>query len=220
MILAILQARMSSTRLPGKVLKPALGKPILLFQIDRVRLSRRIDRLVLATSVNADDDPLEELAEQAGIGCFRGSLDHVLERFVTCARSYAPDHVVRLTGDCPVIDATVIDAVIDQHLRVGADYTSNFLRRTFPDGLDTEVMKMSALETAYREATTRYEIEHVTPFLYQHPERFSLSSHEHPQDHSKVRWTLDTEADYGVLKALIERMGTPHFDWMDLLNHP
>lgn len=218
MILAILQARMSSTRLPGKVLKPVLGEPILKFQIRRIKLAKRIDRIVLATSVNLDDAPLEGLAADCGIDCYRGSLDHVLERFVQCARKYQPSHVVRLTGDCPVIDPGVIDEVIGLHLASCADFTANTLRRTFPDGLDTEIMRAETLEEVFRKAKTQPEIEHVTRYIYDHRDEFKLASHEYHQDHSRLRWTLDTPADFELLKGFIEcRKGDPRFSWTELL---
>ena len=155
MILAILQARMSSSRLPGKVLAPILGEPMIARQIERLRRAERIDRLVIATSDQPDDD---ELAAEAGrIGCdvFRGALDDVLERYYRCATAQAPlpDHVVRLTGDCPLADPGLIDRLIAFHLEGGFDYASTALEPTWPDGLDAEIMTMAALEAAWREAT-------------------------------------------------------------------
>src|SRR5215831_8692767 len=173
MILGILQARASSRRLPGKVLKPILGRPMLERQIERVRRSRRMDRLTVATSTDASDDAIAALCQALTVDCFRGSLEDVLDRFYQAARQYAPRAVVRLTGDCPLTDPRVIDELIETHCREGYDYTANVLPpRQIPDGLDVEVIAMSCLETTWREAKLPSEREHVTPFIYNHRERF------------------------------------------------
>src|SRR5450759_1196124 len=141
MILGVVQARVSYTRLPGKVLQPILGEPMLARQLERVRRAQRLDAVVVATSADASDDPLEELCAATGVDCFRGSLDDVLDRFHAVAESYRAEHVVRLTGDCPLMDAAVIDAVVELHLSGRYDYSSNVLPPTFPDGLDVEVVR-------------------------------------------------------------------------------
>jgi len=148
MILAILQARTSSSRLPGKVLKPILGKPMLLLQIERVRRARKIDKLVVATSNDPSDDGIEALCKQHGIDCFRGSLNDVLDRFYRAALTYNPEHIVRLTGDCPLIDPELVDSIIDMHLEGNYDYTSNAIQMTFPDGLDVEILTIKVLKEA------------------------------------------------------------------------
>lgn len=153
MILGILQARTSSRRLPGKVLKPILGRPMLERQIERLRRAQRMDKLVIATSTDASDDPIAALCQSLSVDCFRGPLDDVLDRFYQAARRYAPRAVVRLTGDCPLADPQVIDELIETHSRESYDYTANILPpRQIPDGLDVEVIAMSCLETAWREA--------------------------------------------------------------------
>lgn len=206
MILAVLQARVTSSRLPGKVLKPVLGKPMLLRQIERVQRAGNITKLVVATSCDGTDDSIEALCLEGGIDCFRGSLEDVLGRFYEAAKSHSPDHVVRLTGDCPLADPQVIDHVIDRHLEGGFDYTSNTIDRTYPDGLDVEVMQFSVLEEVFREASLPSEREHVTPFIYKHPERFRIGQATQGQDHSALRWTVDEPEDLVLIERIYEAL--------------
>ena len=211
-ILAIVQARMSSNRLPGKVLAPVLGRPMLALQLERAARAR-IERLLVATSEEADDDAVATLAEREGYGCFRGSLTDVLDRFYRAAEAARPDHVLRLTADCPLIDPRVIDRVIVEHLSGGYDYTSNTLRRTFPHGEDVEIMRFAALERAWREAASAYEREHVTPYLYGHPELFRLGSVEADEDRSHLRLTVDYPEDLELVRAVFAALypGDPDF---------
>lgn len=220
MIVAVLQARASSRRLPGKVLKPILGKPMLQHQIERVLRARLPQRLVLATSVNADDDPIAELGAACGIAVYRGSLDDVLDRFYRAAKPYAPSHVVRLTGDCPLADPTVIDAVIRFAVDGKYDYASNTIRPTFPDGLDVEVATFAALRTAWQEATSKLDREHVMPFLHRQPERFRLGNYENDSDLSAMRWTVDEPADFEMVRAVYEALypHNPEFRFQDIIN--
>jgi spore coat polysaccharide biosynthesis protein SpsF len=199
---------MSSTRLPGKVLRPLAGAPMIVRQIERIARCRRIDRLVVATSVEAGDDPLARAAMDAGIGCFRGSLDDVLARFTGALDAFGPaGHVVRLTGDCPLADPEVIDAVIARQLEVGADYASNTLeRRSFPKGLDAEVVRAEVLREAAAEAVDPYEREHVTPFVYRRPERYRLAGVSQQADEGEVRWTVDFPHDYDFAAAVYEAL--------------
>lgn len=217
--LAILQARVSSTRLPGKVLKPILGEPMLLRQIERLRRCRGFDRLVVATSTDASDDPLAAACEGWDVACHRGSLDDVLDRFVAAARAYQPDIVVRLTGDCPLADPEVIDAVIRYFRQGDYDYASNVDPPTFPDGLDVEVMRYSCLVQAHREATLPSQREHVTPFIRAHAERFRLGCHTAATDLSHLRWSVDEPDDFAFVKAVYEALypGKPDFTTADVL---
>ena len=201
-VLAVLQARVSSTRLPGKVLKPLLGEPMLMRQIERVQRSRLIEKLVVATSVDSSDDALVDVLSQAGVAHFRGSLDNVLERFCQAAKPYQPEHVVRLTGDCPLADPMLIDAAINAHLSDGADYTSTALNPTYPDGLDVEVINFGALARAWREAALPSEREHVTSYIYSHPELFRLKSVEQTENMSTMRWTVDESADFNFVECV------------------
>lgn len=218
-VLGVLQARVSSTRLPGKVLRPLLGRPMIARQIERLHRARTLDALVLATSTDPSDDALARWAEDAGVPVHRGSLDDVLDRFVSAARPYAPQHVARLTGDCPLADPAVIDAVVARHLRCGADYTSNTIEPTWPDGLDVEVMTMAALEIAAREATAPYQREHVTQFIVRQPGRFRLESVRADTDLSGLRWTVDEPADFELVEAIYAALypANPAFGTADIL---
>lgn len=203
MILAILQARMSSSRLPGKVLKALAGAPMILRQIERVRRARRIDALLVATSGEASDDPLAKALEGAGIAVFRGPLDDVLARFALALDAHPADHVVRLTGDCPLADPQVIDATIALHLESGADYTQNRLReKGYPKGLDVEVVTASALRQVAAEATAPEAREHVTWDLWNHPQRWRIARLEPPAEEGDVRWTVDRPDDYEFVAAV------------------
>jgi spore coat polysaccharide biosynthesis protein SpsF len=203
MILAVLQARMSSTRLPGKVLRPILGRPMMGRQIDRVLRSRRIDRLVVATSQQAEDDAIAEFGAAEGIPVHRGPLDDVLARVQGAAERFGPaNHVVRLTADCPLSDWTVIDGAVDLHLRERADVSGNGLKRSYPDGLDVEVMTGAALQRAALEAKEPYEREHVTPYFYRHPELFRLAHLVQGDDLACLRWTVDTADDFQMVQAV------------------
>jgi spore coat polysaccharide biosynthesis protein SpsF len=208
MILAILQARMSSTRLPGKVLRPLSGSPMVLRQIERVRRSARIDRLVAAISDERTDDVLADVLEGAGVEVFRGPLDDVLGRYIGALQAKGPaEHVVRLTGDCPLADWRVIDAVIDSHLEAGADYTANtWGRRTFPKGLDVDIVKSQVLADAGRRASDPYEREHVLPYIYRHPERYSLQGYEQAADEGELRWTVDLPEDLEFMAAVYDAL--------------
>ena len=174
MIIVVLQARASSSRLPGKVLKPILGKPMLLHQIERIQRAKVPARVVLATSRNPEDDAVAHIGQNAGIVVYRGDLDDVLDRFYRASEPFAPSHVVRLTGDCPLTDPGIIDAVTRFAVDGNYDYASNSIRPTFPDGLDVEVATFEALQIAWREATTRSDREHVMPFLHRQSDRFTF----------------------------------------------
>ncbi|MBN9088902.1 MAG: aldo/keto reductase [Reyranella sp.] len=206
-VLAVLQARMSSTRLPGKVLKPILGRPMLGRHIDRLKRSRMIDRLVVATSVDPSDDPIAAFCAAEGIGCHRGSLHDVLARYEGAARDNDPvDHIVRLTGDCPLADPEVIDRTIEMHVAGQYDYSSNTNPPTYPDGLDTEVMTREALRLMAVEAATAHQREHVTSFLYTQPERFRLGKLHNDTDQSLMRWTVDTPDDFHMVDAVYREL--------------
>lgn len=218
-VAAVLQARTSSSRLPGKVLHDLVGAPMLLRQIERIRRARLVDALVVATSSDASDDELAHLLARAGVAIYRGSLDDVLGRFAGAIESLAPEHVVRLTGDCPLTDPTVIDAVIAHHLVVGADITSNTVAPTFPDGLDVEVVRTPALMASAAEAALVYEREHVTQFLYRRPGRFGIVNYALNEDLSHLRWTVDEPEDLAFVRAVYGELlpSNPQFGFRDVL---
>lgn len=217
--LAILQARVSSSRLPRKVLLPILGKAMLLRQIERINRSREIDRLVVATSTDSSDSEIASLCEEAGVTCFRGNLTDVLDRFVNAARPHQPETVVRLTGDCPLIDPEVIDEVISFFREGGYAYASNIKPPTFPDGLDVEVIRFAGLEEAGREAVLPSEREHVTPFLRFRPERYKVGNVTRPVDLSHLRWTVDEPQDLEFVRKVYERLypAKPDFTMHDIM---
>ncbi len=219
MILAVLQARSSSSRLPGKVLKPILGKPMLERQIERILRASKIDKLVVATSDDSGDDVIAQMCQKIGVDCFRGSLDDVLDRFFQAARPHRPDHVVRLTGDCPLADPSVIDAAIQFAIEGKYDYASNTLQPTYPDGLDVEVCRFDKLEQVWRSATMKSQREHVTPYFYQNPHLFKLGSLTRQPDLSALRWTVDNADDFALITSVFESLypGNPAFGTNEVL---
>lgn len=204
MNLAILQARMTSSRLPGKVMAPVLGEPMIGRQIERLRRSVQIDRLIVATSAEPSDDALAAYCLSLGLGVVRGALDDVLGRFATALADHPDaDVVVRLTADCPLADPVVIDAVIARHHAAGADYTSNTLgTRTYPHGLDAEVVRAEVLLQAARLADDPYEREHVTPYIYRRPEVFRLAGVRRRRSLARLRWTVDVAADLAFVRGV------------------
>lgn len=218
MIVAIIQARMSSRRLPGKVLAPLVGRPMLALQLERVARSR-VDGIVVATSERAEDDAVAALAAKEGFRCHRGDLDDVLDRFYQAAFACAAEHVVRLTADCPLADHRLIDAVLELHLREANDYTSNTRKRFFPHGADVEVVRFGALRTAWREASAPHEREHVTPYIYERPASFRLGSLDSNEDNSCYRLTVDYAEDLRLIEAVFAELyaRNPDFSIRDVV---
>jgi spore coat polysaccharide biosynthesis protein SpsF len=210
---------MTSTRLPGKVLKPILGRPMLCRQLERVLLVPNIDKLVVATSDRPEDRVVGALCEAFDVDCFFGSLEDVLDRFYQAALRHQPAHVVRLTGDCPLSDPELIEQVIRFHVNGQYDYTSNTIEPTYPDGLCAEVMRYSCLEEAWREAKLPSEREHVTPFIIKRPERFKLGSVKGQEDLSALRWTVDEPEDFELVTRIYEALypQNPYFTTRDIL---
>jgi spore coat polysaccharide biosynthesis protein SpsF len=220
MILAILQARTSSTRLPGKVLKPILGHPMLSLQIERIQRSKKIDKLIVATSNDRSDSDIEDLCINIQISCFRGSLHDVLDRFYQTAIQYKPEHVVRLTGDCPLIDPEIIDKVINFYFEGDFDYATNSMApHTFPDGLDVEVFSFTALKKAWHETLLPSHREHVTPFILQHPEMFRIGHYKNKLNLSHLRWTVDEPEDFELVSQIYNELypKNPTFITEDIL---
>ncbi|HYG87180.1 MAG TPA: glycosyltransferase family protein [Azospirillum sp.] len=219
--IAVIQARMTSTRLPGKVLMIAAGRPMLAHQVERVRRSTELDGIVIATTTNATDDPVAEFARSAGVGVFRGSEEDVLGRVHGAAAGEGAELVVRLTGDCPLIDPEIIDRVVDR-LRADPpiDYATSGMPRTWPLGLDAEAMTFTALSAAQREAVDPYDREHVTPFIYRQPERFRLASVRSMEDLGRHRWTLDEPADLDLIRRILDALYSrkPAFGYRDVLD--
>lgn len=204
-VVAIIQARMGSTRLPGKILMNVLDKPLLEYQIERVKRAKFIDQIVIATTINETELPIIDLCERLGISYYRGSEEDVLSRYYESATQYNADIVVRLTSDCPIIDPVIIDKVISAYLTEKdiVDYASNTLKRTYPRGMDIEVFSFEALERAYLNAESKSEKEHVTPYIYQNPNDFNLFSVVNESDESRHRWTVDTIEDFMLIEKII-----------------
>jgi spore coat polysaccharide biosynthesis protein SpsF len=206
-IVAIIQARMGSTRLPGKVMKRLCDKTILAHVISRVQACLLVDQVVVATTTSIADDVIVTEAEKCGAKWFRGSEEDVLERYYLAAKQYKADVVVRVTSDCPLFDPDILSQMLEyfknetiQGLQI--DYLSNCLHRSYPRGLDAEVFTFEVLEKAFKEAEKPYEREHVTPYIYQHPEIFALHNQTNDHDISHYRWTLDTEDDWKLIEAV------------------
>jgi spore coat polysaccharide biosynthesis protein SpsF len=219
MNIAILQARMSSNRLPGKVLKPILGQPMLQRQLTRIKQANGIDKIVVATSTEASDDAIAQFCWQQQQPCFRGELANVLARFYQCSQLYPAQHYIRLTGDCPLLDATVIDNVIAHHLAHDFDYTTNAYPVSFPDGLDVEIVKAEVLANVYQHATEPDELEHVTSYIRKHSNQFKLGQVSAQQDYSKQRWTVDYPEDFQLAQRIFELLlpSKPNFNFQDVL---
>lgn len=219
MIVGVLQARMSSTRLPGKVLAPLAGEPMILRIVERIRRSRELDQLIVVTSVDPSDDPLVRVLDDAEVEVRRGSLTDVFSRFLAVADEFDPDVVVRLTGDNPLVDPGVIDRVVSEHRASGADYTSNSLTRTFPRGLDVEAVNPAALRSLAERDLQPDEREHVTIGVYRRPEEFRLHQVTQQPDHSELRWTVDYPEDFAFAEAVYDRLysTTPAFGQADVL---
>lgn len=219
-VIAIVQARMGSTRLPGKHLKEVLGRPLLSFLIERLKRANSLQAIVLATTIRVCDDELAALCEKEHILCFRGSEEDVLGRFALAADIFQADVVVRICADCPLMDPAVVDEVVRAYLEAeDCDIASNVVERTYPRGMDVEVFSASALKIAAHEASHPEEREHVTPFFYRHPQRFHLKSVAYHTNQSQYRWTVDTEEDFRLVSYLIQDLYPlrPEFTLEDLL---
>jgi spore coat polysaccharide biosynthesis protein SpsF len=202
----ILQARTSSTRLPNKVLKQILDKPMLEHQLLRLIQLKRVDNLIVATSDDKSDDAIAVLCDALNINCFRGNLNNVLDRYYQAHQRYPSQHIIRITGDCPVIDIDIINRVIDLHLRTGADYSSNCAPSTLPDGLDVEIFTADALLKTWQQAKKLSELEHVTLFMRSHPTLFNCQNYLHPVDYSHLRWTVDEPEDFQLITEIFNNL--------------
>jgi spore coat polysaccharide biosynthesis protein SpsF len=214
---AIIQARVGSRRLPGKVLAPIGGRSMLERVVERVLATSRVERTVVATSDDVRDDAIEAICRRRGFACFRGSETDVLSRYVGAAALHDADPIVRITADCPLLDPAVIDRVVDAFAGNGLDYASNINPPTFPHGLDTEILSAEALRRADREARWRSEREHVTLYVRNHPELFRSFNVTHTPDLSGRRWVVDEATDLQFVRAVYERMGERPFGMADVL---
>jgi spore coat polysaccharide biosynthesis protein SpsF len=220
---AIIQARMGSTRLPGKVLADIGGRPILARMLDRLTRAQRLDDVAVATTVLPEDDAVADLCRERRTRCVRGDPIDVLDRFHQAAAELEADVIVRLTGDCPLIDPALVELCVRTYLEAEppVDLVVNRLpwERSYPIGLDTEVLGREVLEIAWREAVAPHQREHVVPFLYENPGRFSLILLEADGDYGKYRWTVDEPADLDVVRHIFDAFpGRDDFGWRDVLD--
>ena len=234
--IAIIQARMSSTRLPGKVLLDINGEPMLVRVIERAKRAKLVDEVVLATTTDPSDDPIAEFCAERGYNFTRGSLHDVLDRYYQAAKEYDADVIVRLTADCPVLDPNIVDETIRVQREGKFNFVANRLPppmgRTFPIGLDTEVCTFAALENACQNATEKHQREHVMPYLYEgtklntenrllhtgtSPRGFKIALLNHLSDYGNLRWTVDTPEDLEFIRQISARFDNDNFGWYDIL---
>jgi spore coat polysaccharide biosynthesis protein SpsF len=227
LVVGIIQARTGSTRLPGKVLMDVLGKPMLSRVIERAKRTKLIKELIVATTVKPSDDPVVRLCEVNGWTYYRGAEDDVLDRYFRAAQVHLADVVVRITSDCPLVDPGIMDTVVQVFLddQQNVDYVANNLQPvSFPRGLDVEVISFSALKKAWEQDGNLIWREHVTPYIYRHPELFRLRGVTNDQDYSAMRWTVDTLEDLEFVRRIYSHFGNDLFSWRDVLlaleNHP
>lgn len=225
----IVQARMASTRLPGKIMKEVLGKTLLEYQLERLLRVKQADQVIVATTDHGEEQPIVDLCQRLGVPSFRGSEQDVLARYYGAATKYGADVVVRISSDCPLIDPAVVDKVISFYLahKEDYDYVSNtFPELTYPRGMDTEVMSYEALKEAYEQATDQAEREHVTIFIKRRPERYRIKNLPYDKDYSHYRWTVDTPEDFALIEKMITALYpvNPHFTLEECLtliaDHP
>jgi len=205
-ILGIIQARTSSTRLPRKVLLDLEGRTVLEHVISRVKSANLISQVIIATTIKKEDLKIVKICADVGVEVYRGSDQDVLDRYYQAARLLNPEHVVRITADCPLIDPKVIDKVIKLHLKEKADYASNTIKETFPDGEDVEIFRFETLKKSWENAKLLSEREHVTAYIKKNPELFNMSNLEYCKDLSNKRWTLDNPEDYEFMKIIYKNL--------------
>jgi spore coat polysaccharide biosynthesis protein SpsF len=223
-VVAIIQARMSSSRLPGKVLADLGHQPVLAWMVHRTRRANLIDRVVVATTTDPSDDPVAKFCLANEIALTRGSMNDVLDRYYQSAKHFKADVVVRLTGDCPLIDPEMLDENLEVFLEADPplDFAANRLpppyKRTIPIGLDAEYCTFKALEYAWRVAGEKHQREHVMPYFYEHPEKFTILHITHEPDYGQYRWTVDTPEDLDLLRKIADFFpGRDDFSWLEVL---
>ena len=199
---AIIQARCGSTRFPAKVFADIDGNPLIWHVVDRLRHAKRIDKIIIATTVSSIDDRIEEWCKENNVDCFRGSEENVLNRYYSASEAFPSDYIVRITADDPFKEPAVIDAVITKLIEEDYDHVTNNLPPSFPEGLDCEAFKKEALNYSEKSAETDFEREHVTQYIYHHPEKFRIGNVACDRQLSNLRWTIDKEADLEMVRAV------------------
>ena len=203
---AIIQVRMGSTRLPGKVLKKLNGISVLECLCDQLNYSRLLNDKIIAMTSNSEDDVIVNFCESKGIKCFRGSVNDVLDRYHKCAKKFSINTIIRITSDCPLMDPQVVDDVIDFYLKNSYDYVNNFYKRTYPYGNDVEIFSLKVLEKVWEKATKPSEREHVTPYIYNNPDEFSLGWIENKENLSEFHWTVDRKEDLIFVQKIFKKI--------------
>lgn len=199
---AIIQARCGSTRFPNKVFAIIDGKPLIWHVVNRLKYATKVDDIIVATTVSQKDDKIEKWCKENNVHCYRGSEDNVLNRYYSASEAFPSDYVVRITADDPFKEPKVIDAVITKLIEEGYDHVTNNLPPSFPEGLDCEAFKKSALELSEKKAETAFEREHVTQYIYHHPEIFRIGNVSNDENLSYLRWTVDKDVDFEMVKAV------------------
>ncbi|HEY9002090.1 MAG TPA: glycosyltransferase family protein [Mucilaginibacter sp.] len=224
-IVIVVQARMSSNRLPGKVMLPILGESLLYRMIERLKMIRHQAQIVIAIPEEAGDDIIEKEATKIGVPCFRGSLNNLLDRHYQVAKQYNADIILKIPSDCPLIDPRIIDQVLDFYFDHHGqyDFVSNLHPASFPDGNDVEIMTMACIEKTWKEATRQLELEHTTPYIWENPEKFRIGNvlYNTGKDYSMShRFTIDYQADYDFIEAVFEELYPikPDFSCEDILD--
>ncbi|MBS0634960.1 MAG: glycosyltransferase family protein [Verrucomicrobia bacterium] len=217
----VVQARLGSTRLPGKIFKRVLDKTLLAYQLERLRMVQNVAGIVVATTINPNDQPIVDWCNQEGYHCIRGSEDDVLSRYMAAIDAFGLDAVVRVTSDCPLIDPDLLErglGLFYSHYN-DLDYLSICHERSYPLGMDFEIVRTQALEKAYFEAKSSPEKEHVTPYIWQHPEWFRLANLQQKENQSAYRLTVDTEEDFALIRHIIEALypKNPEFRLADIM---
>jgi len=222
-VAAIIQARMASSRLPGKVLTMLGHQPALEWMINRVKRAKMIDQVIVATTTDPGDDAVEAFCAEKDVTCVRGDMFDVLDRIYQAAKKNDVDVIVRLTGDCPFIDPDMLDDLVGVFFDVepALDFAANRLPmdRTVPIGLDAEICSIEALEKAWQETTEKHHREHVMPYFYENPDKFNILHLKHDPEHGNLRWTLDTPEDLKMLQKVVDHFaGKDDFSWLEVLD--
>lgn len=206
MITAIIQIRLNSSRLKRKALLKIQNLTLIEHLFSQLSYSTQIDKKIIATTTELIDNDIEKLANNIGIQCFRGNSLNVLDRYYNCAKSFDIDTIVRISGDAPLIDPIIVDKTIEYYKKNNFDYVSNFFRRTFPIGTEIEIFSFKTLEKCWKTAQQSYEKEHVTPFIYEHPELFNIGFIEHSENLSNLHWTVDRIEDFNFVEIILQKI--------------
>jgi len=214
----IIQARMGSTRLPGKVMKKIDDDNTLLrFQISQLNNCKKIDKIIIATTTKSEDDVIYDHSRKLGLEVYRGKSDDVLDRYYNCAKKFKLPIIVRITSDNPLIDPNIINEIISKFMMNSVDYVSNVIHRTYPYGTEVEIFTFEALEKAWKESKNKYDREHVTPYIYKNPKIFKIHNVENNTDLSELKWTVDTKTDYEKVKKIVSLIKKRPIEIQDII---